>query len=533
MRRRCVILSLFLCSPVFADIPLRAKHIVSGPSLPIFVAQAPGDSDRLFIVEQAATPDTASIRVFKYSTGTLNKESFMTLTGLQAGGESGLLGLAFDPNYATNGHFYLNYMTPGGSFGAGVTQIARFTRTSADSASMDSRLPILTFDQPQDNHNGGWLGFSPIDGKLYVNTGDGGGGNDEGPGHTPDIGNALDTSKLLGKVLRLDVSGDDFPQDPERNYRIPADNPFRDPPGGTPVPGADEIWSYGLRNPWRSSFDRVTGDLYIGDVGQGAREEINFQPGNSAGGENYGWRAMEGELETGLTPAPPSPPRVDPIHTYVNPTEGIAVSGGYVYRGSENDAWVGTYIFGDYGSGRIWSFVYDGTSKTKFRVLHDPIAGINLPTDAGNIGNISSFGEDNLGRLYIVSLGGSIHRLVPAHPGDADLNELVEVADLGALATNWQTLSGATWAMGDFTDDGMIDVADLGILATNWQTGPALIEALKSFGLPTIVVPEPAVILILPIVAILARRRASLQRRGLLRAFEPVPLKRHSPSAHR
>jgi glucose/arabinose dehydrogenase len=311
MHRPVLVLACILSAAqaAFADIPIRATHLVSGLGTPIYVTQAPGDNDRLFIVEQGSE-GTASIKIFKYSTGTLNPSTFLTVSGLVTGGEAGLLGMAFDPDYAANGQFYLNYMTSGGQFGAAVTQIVRYTRSSADSASADSAVPILQFDQPQFNHNGGWMGFSPKDNLLYINSGDGGGGNDEGGGHTPGIGNAQDTSNLLGKVLRIDVSGDDFPADPNRNYRIPADNPFADPPGGDPVPGADEIWSYGLRNPWRASFDRVTGDFYVGDVGQGAREEINFQPGTSVGGENYGWRAKEGEVETGLTAVPPqSDPR--------------------------------------------------------------------------------------------------------------------------------------------------------------------------------------------------------------------------------
>ncbi|WP_428939083.1 PQQ-dependent sugar dehydrogenase [Fontivita pretiosa] len=486
-----------------ADVPLRATRIVAGLSDPIYVAQAPGDNDRLFIVQQGFN-GSASIYIYRYSTGTLNATSFLTVSGLATGGEQGLLGLAFHPNYASNGQFYLNYTAVGGQWGAGVTRIVRYTRSSADMADPASAQPVLSFDQPQANHNGGWMGFGPNDGYLYINTGDGGGGNDDDIGHTPGIGNAQDTSNLLGKVLRVDVNADDFPTDPQRNYRIPPTNPFVN------QPGADEIWSYGLRNPWRASFDRGTGDFYIGDVGQGAREEINFQPATSSGGENYGWRAMEGELVTGLTPVPPSPPRVDPIHTYVNPNEGRAVTGGYVYRGSENDALAGTYFFADYAYGRIWSFRYDPQTGQKLNFRH--LTG-TIPTDAGSIGLISSFGEDNLGRLYIVDLGGEIFRLIPAMPGDANLDDVVNIRDLYLLASNWQTSSAATWRMGDFTDDGRIDMLDLNVLASRWQDIPgssSLSEALAQLGLPQVTVPEPAAlsaVLLILLPSMRSRRR--------------------------
>ena len=271
----------------------------------------------------------------------------------------------------------------------------------------------MSFNQPQSNHNGGWLGFGP-DGFLYVASGDGGSGNDSGTGHTADIGNAQDiTNNLLGKILRVDVNGDDFSTDLDRNYAIPATNPF------VGVVGDDEIWAYGLRNPWRPSFDRVTGDLYIADVGQNSREEINFQPASSAGGENYGWRLREGTVATptGGVGAPAPEGSIDPIYEYLRgsgSTEGRSVTGGYVYRGPIPEL-QGVYFFGDFVNQRIWSFNFDGSDPDLFNGSN--ITNFTdwtdlITTDIGTINNISSFGENvDTGEAFIVDYGGEIFRV--------------------------------------------------------------------------------------------------------------------------
>ena len=395
-----------LCS-VNAEI-LQLERIAAGLDRPVFVSSAPGDNTRIFIVEQ----HTGNILVHDTTTGQTNASPFLTVNGISTGSEQGLLGLAFHPDYSENGFFYTNSTT------AGETVIQRFEVLGGDPdiADPNSAHQVLSFSQPQSNHNGGWMDFGP-DGFLYVGTGDGGGGHDNGSGHTTGIGNAQDLmDNLHGKILRIDVNGDDFTSDPDQNYSIPASNPF------VGSGGDDEIWAYGLRNPWRSSFDRVTGDLIIGDVGQSTREEINFQYASSLGGENYGWRLREGTISTptgGVGGAFP-PDGVDPIYEYPNgsgPTEGIAVTGGYVYRGPV-DSLEGSYLFGDF-SGRLWSFEFDSSSPNDFdgmNIVDFTDWTDSIETDIGTLDTVSSFGEDESGDLYVVDLDGDVFRVQAVIP---------------------------------------------------------------------------------------------------------------------
>lgn len=261
------------------------ERIATGLSRPVFLTAPPADTSRVFIVEQRSG-STGRIQLLPLPSGSAT--TFLSISPVATGSEQGLLGLAFHPDFATNGYFYVNFTDA-----AGDTRIVRY-HADGDPPTADpaSATMVLSISQPQSNHNGGWMAFGP-DRYLYVATGDGGGGNDNGVGHTPEIGNAQDgTDNLLGKILRLDVDGDDFPGDATRRYAIPDDNPFV----GEALD--DEIWALGLRNPWRPSFDRATGDLYIADVGQGAREEIDVEPANGSGGENYGWRLREGTIAT-------------------------------------------------------------------------------------------------------------------------------------------------------------------------------------------------------------------------------------------
>jgi len=378
------------------DTDVTAVRIASGLQSPVYVTSPPGDNDRLFIVEQFSSSTEGRIRILNLNTGQINPTPFLTIGGLATDWQDyGLLGLTFHPDYAHNGFFYVNLMPTGGD----RNEVRRYqvSGTNPDIASPASATDVLTYFQTARDHNGGWLGFGP-DGYLYVPTGDG------GPG-TNDPGNAGQdiTNQLLGKILRLDIDGDDFPGDPGRNYAIPNDNPFV---GRT---GDDEIWSYGLRHPWRNSFDRLTGDFYIGDVGQNTLEEINVQPASSTGGENYGWRLREGTIATptgGVGGGRPAG-AIDPIYEYehgVGDNEGFAVVGGYVYRGPLAGL-QGNYFFGDFVTGNVWSVRYDGsepngfdgTNFTDFIIWTDLIA-----PDGGSIDNISSFGEDNAGNLYIL-----------------------------------------------------------------------------------------------------------------------------------
>ena len=487
-----------------ADVPLRAQRVAAGLSQPLFVTAPANDNDRLFIVSKADTSSTASIRILNLTNNTINNTPFLTIPNLYTQSESGLLGLAFHPEWGQAGspnkdYLYVNVTVPGGAFGVSQSQVRRYTRsaTNPNAADPNSMQVVLTYDQPQANHNGGWMGFSPKDKYLYVATGDGGNFNDTGTGHTPGIGNSLDTNKLLGKMLRLDVNGDDFTADANRNYAVPRGgggqppkNPFAAAAGSTDNPaGADEIWAYGLRNPWRNSFDRKTGDLWIADVGQDVLEEINFQAAASTGGQNYGWRAKEGTRLTGLTAA--TPDMVDPVHEYGR-TLGRSVTGGYVYRGPENKALEGAYLFADYGSSRIFSLRYnpDTRSVYDFRELQNAVAGgPRIPTlDGSTMDSIASFGEDAQGRLYVVDIGGEIFRLVPPVPGDANLDRTVNDADFRTLYANFAPfVTGKTWSQGDFNDDHIVNFTDYQILERQFgQTVP--------FGtLPEgAAVPEPA-----------------------------------------
>lgn len=378
---------------------LSTRRIASGLDNPLYVTAPPGDTSRLFIVEQK----TGAIKILNLNTGQVASTPFLKINSsdlLKDGFEQGLLGLAFHPNYANNGKFYVNYTAPGGG-AKGQTKIIEYrVSDNPNLADPSTARTILTYNQPEQNHNGGWMAFGP-DGYLYVASGDGGGSGFK-PGIPSFADNSQDiTNNLLGKILRLNVNSDAFPDNPNRNYANPSDNPFV---GKT---GDDEIWVYGLRNPWRSSFDRATGDLYIGDVGQGSREEINFQPGSSAGGENYGWNLKEGTINIGGGSLPPN--LVDPIHQYDH-SVGKSAIGGYVYRGSVA-ALRGTYFFGDFVSGKLWSFRYNGTTVSEFRDRTTELA-----PNTGSINQVASFGEDTAGNVYIVDLDGEIYKIEATVP---------------------------------------------------------------------------------------------------------------------
>lgn len=382
-------------------VQLSSERIATGLNRPLFLGSPPGDRDRLFVLEQTS----GSIKIMSTKTGKIQSPPFLTIPAgelLKGGFEQGLLGLAFHPNYRQNGKFYVSYTAPGGG-AAGQTKVVeyRVSTNNPNLANPGSSRTVLTINQPQENHNGGWLAFGK-DGYLYWASGDGGGSGFQ-PGIPSESDNALDlTDNLLGKILRLDVNGDDFASDPNRNYAIPDSNPFVNKAGD------DEIWSYGLRNPWRPSFDRKTGDLYIADVGQGRREEINVQSGTSRGGENYGWNRWEGSLP--FRPGADLVNPVFPIYEYEHgDNTGKSITGGYVYRGPVK-ALRGTYIFGDFVSGNVWSFRYANNRVQDFK---QRTTELTSPLGGGQISDIASFGEDQAGNLYVVGLDGEIFRLNP------------------------------------------------------------------------------------------------------------------------
>jgi len=340
-------------------------------SSPVFLTHADDSTDRIFVVEQEGR-----IKVFQNSSTVLVAKEFLNITDrVTYGGEMGLLGLAFHPDYENNGYFYVNYT--GGS--PLTTFISRFQVTSnPDSADKNSEFEILTFTQPYQNHNGGWVGFGPNDGYLYIATGDGGSGGDP-----QNNGQRINT--LLGKILRIDVDGG-------TPYTIPPTNPFVD---STNAQVRKEIYAWGMRNPWRCSFDPVTGWLWAGDVGQGSWEEIDV----IEIGKNYGWRCYEGNHVFDMSLCN-YPEYIFPIWEYEHGPE-CSITGGYVYRGMNVPELDGKYVYGDFCSNKIWALEYDG---------------INPPTNQLLLtatGGLSSFGVDQNNELYLTSFNGNVYRFTP------------------------------------------------------------------------------------------------------------------------
>jgi glucose/arabinose dehydrogenase len=351
---------------------VRLAKVRGGLGDALYVTPAPGQVSRLFVVQQSG-------RILILERGKLRARPFLDISGIiSSGGERGLLGLAFHPDYAANGRFYVDYTDP-----AGDTRVVEYTRSTAARANAASARRLLTIEQPFPNHNGGALQFGP-DGLLYIATGDGGGGGDP-------QNNGQRTDTLLGKLLRIDVDA----RTGGLPYGIPFGNPFT---GGG---GRAEIYSYGLRNPWRFSFDRTRGDLWIGDVGQGDVEEVDFRSRDRGAGADFGWRAFEGRhtysgggraLRQGSTHVPP-------VAQYTH-AKGCSITGGYVYRGTRVPSLVGRYVYADFCSGRVWSM----------RAGPNP-GGVREETGAlgVSLSNVTSFGEGSAGELYVIA-GGALYR---------------------------------------------------------------------------------------------------------------------------
>lgn len=370
---------------------------------PLQVTYASANDDRLFVVCKEG-------RIVIVENGSVLPTAFLDITSevttsTSIGDERGFLGLAFDPDYETNGFFYVNYTGAApGQVGGNDTRIVAYGTSAANPNLADpsqNRL-LMTIPQQQSNHNGGALHFGP-DGSLYIGTGDGGGGNDAGPGHDPTCGNGQVGDTLLGKMLRINVDGVNGP------YTVPADNPFL---GDADI--LNEIWSLGMRNPWRFSFDRQTGDLFIGDVGQSAFEEINFVAASSNGGDNFGWALFEGDGATGLFGACPDPASVTfPIFSYARNGGACAVVGGYVYRGTNLPQLQGHYLYADYcGSG-------SNSSRDFGLLMRDGNDWVNnwidVLVDGSRINeNTVGFGQDNNGEMYLVTAFNRIYRITDA-----------------------------------------------------------------------------------------------------------------------
>jgi glucose/arabinose dehydrogenase len=350
--------------------PYQWQKVADGFRNPTNIVQPPDGTNRLFITEQPGT-----IRILQG--GKTLPVPFLDVTRklTSVGNEQGLLGLAFHPDFAKNGVFFIAYTNP-----KGQPTLARYTVSAADPnvADPQSGKELLSVQHPFPNHNGGQVGFGP-DGYLYWGIGDGGSAADP-------FNNGQNVKTLLGDILRLDVSGD--------SYTIPPDNPFVSVSGALP-----ELWAIGLRNPWRFSFDQKTGELYIADVGQNQYEEVNVQPAASKGGENYGWSIWEANHR--FKDGEPVTPVVFPVTEYSHSDGGCSVTGGYVYRGAALPALAGVYIYGDYCSGEVWTLHRDEAGKW----INQTLMGTGL--------NITTFGQDTAGEIYLADRNsGAILKLV-------------------------------------------------------------------------------------------------------------------------
>lgn len=376
----CVV-PIFCFSQLYAG--LKTELVLKGLDRPVWAGAPDSVKGKLWVMEQAGT-----VWIVDLTTGQKHSEPFLKINERveRNGNEQGLLGLAFAPDYNRSGTYFVNYTGKDKH-----SYVERFSSKDGKTTDPNSGEITLKYRQDFDNHNGGWLDFGP-DGMLWITTGDGGSGNDP---HD----RAQDLTQYLGKILRLDVSG-------SKGYKIPQDNGFAKVKDALP-----EIHAIGLRNPWRCSFDRVRGDFWIGDVGQNHQEEINALPLDRVGGSNFGWRMREGEMKTPSNGVGGSKPKdnIEPVYVYghgCGPSEGLSVTGGFVYRGGKVKSLLGRYIFADYQNARIWSFALIGGKASDFQ---DHTS--ELQPEGGRINLISSFGEDAEGEIYLVDLSGAVYRI--------------------------------------------------------------------------------------------------------------------------
>ncbi len=362
---------------------LGVELVAKGFERPVWAGVPKGVSGKLWVMEQAG-----QVWIVDEKTGTRSKEPFLDIRKdvSRKGNEEGLLGLAFAPDFKKSGRFYVNYTDKDKQ-----TRIVRFTSKNQETTAAADGEIVMTYPSEFENHNGGWLDFGP-DGMLYIGNGDGGAGNDPNQ-------RGQDLKVLLGKILRIDVS-------PNKGYQVPKDNPFVKRIGARP-----EIWAYGVRNPWRCSFDRVTGDFWMGDVGQNHWEEINFVPAGKGAGVNYGWRLREGGVATPRSGVGGDAPAgaIDPVYVYKHggsADQGMSVTGGYVYHGPVKEL-QDRYVFADYQNPRIWSFLLKNGKVSDFKD-HTK----ELQPEGGRINLIPSFAEENDGNLLIVDHSGPIYRII-------------------------------------------------------------------------------------------------------------------------
>ncbi len=446
---RAIAVALIVACALSIAPPARAaltrEVVATGFSSPVHVTAPPGDTDRLFVVQRGGL-----IRIIDLNTNTILATPFLNVnsspnTNVVTTGEGGLLSLAFHPEYATNGFMFVYYTTnlPVTGF---TTRVSRFTVTgNPDIADPASESIFFELDQPFTNHNGGMVAFRPGDANhyLYIGLGDGGSGCD------PFLYGQNLTSKL-GKMLRINV--DSGPSGDLQNPFAPPSNPF------VGIAGDDLIWNLGLRNPFRFSFDRLTADLYIGDVGQDTREEISFEPANSPGGRNFGWNAREGTIAAPCSPVSPTlPGMINPIHDYDHNGSGASVSGGNVYRGTQYGSFYGRYFFADFVTGQVWSFVRTGPAITD---LQEHTAALN-PGGA----NIPGFGEDGNGELYIIEFSGTVSHITDPASSMVDLDGdlLADIYETNTGIFVSPTDAGCDPTDPDTDDDGVQDGTEVSL----------------------------------------------------------------------
>ena len=454
MNLKNVLFGALLCATAASGLnaqQIDTTRVVNGMERPVVIAHAPGDADRLFVCEKRGR-----IRIVDLTTNQLLPTPFLDVDSITCGGtslgdERGLLGLAFHPEYADNGYFFIFHTDNGCD-----TRVVRY-KVSANPNLADpaSAKVIITVDQPYSNHNGGAIEFDN-DGFLLIAHGDGGSFNDPGA-RAQDI-----TNQLLGKILRIDIDTPDGVP-----YAIPSDNPF------VGTTGDDEILHYGLRNPWKIYVDPFTDDLYIGDVGQNAVEEIDVVA-MSERGLNFGWRCKEGNNCTGLSGCSCSSSALTPpVYAYNQGSAGYSVTGGVVYYGCAIPDLQGTYFFADYGSGNIWSFRLGGsTGYNSFANRNE----LETSLEGFGVDNIPSFGTDANGEVYILDQnGGELFKIVNADGNEScfsypvgDINQdcVVDGMDLAQVLATWNFVGDSDT---DLDGDGVVGGQDLAFVLANWQ----------------------------------------------------------------
>ncbi len=412
---RAAIAALSLVSASYAGITgVSLEFYTNVAGSPIVVTHEPNDTDdSLYVLTRQGNIFSGE----RTNPGMFS--TFMSIPGVDLFFEGGALGLAFHPDFQNNQRFYVYYTEDSSPLRIVIAEYTTTPGGTAGDVSTERRL--LTLELNAGNHNGGWIGFGPNDGLLYIAFGD-----------DAFASNGQNMNTLKGKILRIDVDGDDFPGDASRNYAIPPSNPFVGVAGSR-----DEIWVSGLRNPYRCSFDRETGDLYISDVGAVSREEVSVIPASSSGGENLGWSCREGTRcnsgccnNAGFT---------DPVFEYAT-SFGCAVTGGHVYRGCAMPGLVGTYFFADFCRNMINSFRWDGASSvTDLEFPSNVLVGVSSPV---------GFGEDTMGEIYVCSIGGSIFKIVPTNPVADNGNGIIDSC-------------AASACLGDCAENGSLDFNDL------------------------------------------------------------------------